>query len=53
MLVLCNWVVHADETLFPELALRGYDLSKLRDENENTLTFLRLKQGDKQWILKL
>ena len=26
----------ADETLFLELALRGYDLSKLRDENENT-----------------
>ena len=25
-----------DETLFLELALRGYDLSKLRDENENT-----------------
>ena len=26
----------ADETLFLELALRGYDLSSLRDENENT-----------------
>ena len=25
-----------DETLFLELTLRGYDLSKLRDENETT-----------------
>ena len=31
----------ADETLFLELALRGYDLSKLRDENETTVKILK------------
>ena len=35
----------ADETLFLELALRGYDLSKLRDENENTAEIVKFNTG--------
>ena len=32
----------ADETLFLELALRGYDLSKLRDDDENTAEVVKI-----------
>ena len=32
----------ADETLFLELALRGYDLSKLRDDNETTAEIVKI-----------
>ena len=32
----------ADETLFLELALRGYDLSKLRDPDENTTDIVKI-----------
>ena len=31
-----------DATLFLELALRGYDLSKLRDENETTAEIIKI-----------
>ena len=32
----------ADETLFLELALRGYDLSKLRNNEETTAEILKI-----------
>ena len=32
----------ADETLFLELALRGYDLSSLRENNETTAEIVKI-----------
>ena len=42
MLLGSSLKLEADETLFLELALRGYDLSKLRDENKTTAEIVKI-----------